>query len=458
MCDVLLIHAPSPPTTLFLPFPPLGIGYLASILEKNGFDVKIIDLNVENLDEKKLKKVVYSLNPKIVGISSTSLSLPYVLKVAKIIKSILDVPIVLGGAHATADPTFIYKFSEYFDYQVVGEGEITFLSMVKQLLERRKKLKRKLYKGVAVSNLDSLPFPAFHLFPINKYMKFAVPMIISRGCPYACTFCRPHEKVVRFRSVENIIEEIKLLKEKYNIRIIEFEDDNFTLNKNLVKKLCKKILKERLKIKWSCQTRCNLIDLHLLKLMKRAGCKFISFGVETFSPELQRTINKNLSLKTIISAVRLTKKIGIKIGINCIFGIPEERKTDIELTLYYLCKLKPDYIFYSILIPFPKTDIFESLVKRGKIKEDIWNRYAKGIESPPISLSERFPSILYVPYFARVVSCSKIGIYVPKFLAILPLLKLFPPLLRLIYKSEKVFQYLRNILLNKIARIRFLQL
>jgi magnesium-protoporphyrin IX monomethyl ester (oxidative) cyclase len=457
MCDILFIHAPGPPTTLFLPFPPLGIGYLASVLEKKGFDVKIIDLNVETLDKSKFKKIIKLHNPKIVGISSTSLSIPYALEVAKTIKSILDVPIVLGGAHATVDPAFVYKFSDYFDYQVIGEGEITFPSIAKELL-RKKRLKRKVYKGIPVSNLDSIPFPAYHLLPMTKYVKFAAPMIISRGCPYACTFCRPHEKIVRFRSVDNIIDEIKFLREKYNIHIIEFEDDNFTLNKKLVKKLCEKIIEEKLEIEWSCQTRVNLVDFHLLQLMKRAGCKFITFGLETFSPYLQGIINKNLSLKDMILVLRLTKKVGMKVGVNCIFGIPEEREKDINLTLWYLNKLKPDHIFFSVLVPFPQTVVFDSLVKKKKIEKDIWDKYANKIEAPPISLSENFSPILYFSYFTKIASYSRIGIYIPKFFSILQFLKLFTSLRRFVYRNEKIFYYIERFSLNTFAKVRFLQL
>jgi radical SAM superfamily enzyme YgiQ (UPF0313 family) len=456
MCDVLLIHSPGPPSAFFLPIPPLGLGYISSVLEENGFDVKVIDLNVEHIKEDKFKKLVSSLNPKIVGISSTSLSIPFALQIAKIIKSEMDIPIVLGGAHARADPDFVFKFSNYFDYQIIGEGEITFLLLVKKLLNK-KKIKKKVHIGIPVKNLDLIPFPSFHLFPMDKYVKSTAPMIISRGCPYACNFCTPHEKVVRFRSVKNVVDEIKLLNEKYDIHIIEFEDDNFTLNKTLVEKLCRKILKEKIEIEWSCQTRCDLINFSLLKLMKKAGCKFVYFGLESASEELQKTINKNLSLKTITSAINTSKKVGLKVGVSCLFGFPEEKEINIKQTLYYLHLLKPDFVFPSFLLPYPGTRIFESLVKKGKIEKDVWDKYAKRIRPLPVLHSENFPTFLYLFYFTRMISTNRISTSTPQLFSFLHFLKLSPPILQFIYANIKIFQYLKHIALNKIIETNFLR-
>jgi radical SAM superfamily enzyme YgiQ (UPF0313 family) len=124
--DVLLIHPPGPLSLISTSLPPLGIAYLASSLEEKGIDVKILDLNVHLISNKKTKKIITNLNPKVIGISATSAAIPQAVELAMIIKSTLNIPIVIGGPHANCDHTFIYRFKNLFDYQVVGEGEYTF--------------------------------------------------------------------------------------------------------------------------------------------------------------------------------------------------------------------------------------------------------------------------------------------------------------------------------------------
>jgi len=451
--DVLLIHPPGPPTLTTMHLPPLGLAYLASSLEKNGVSVKIMDLNVEIGDEEKIKKIIATVNPKVVGISVTSHSLPSAIKLASLVKSTLNVPIVVGGPHINSDTTFIYRFKELFDYQVVGEGECVLVYLVKKIINN-KKMNQKVFYASPVKDLDSLPFPAFHLLPLKRYIPFTAPLITSRGCPFRCAFCRPHTHYVRFRSVENVCEEIKFLSEKYNIKFIEFEDDNFTLNKHYVIKLFNEIRREKLDITWSCQTRCDLVDSAILKKMKKAGCKLVVFGVETFSERLRKEMGKNLPTNVVLRVVLQSKKIGVKVCINCLVGFPTETKKDLLLTLYYLKKLRPDFIFPSLLTPFPGTPVFTYLVRRGIIREDIWDLYAKGKKALPVSVSENFDPSFYIYFFVKLIRLSRIGISMPQGLAITHCMKAFPFFRHFIYRNKKFIRFICRAL-QSLSKLRY---
>jgi radical SAM superfamily enzyme YgiQ (UPF0313 family) len=190
--------------------------------------------------------------------------------------------------------------------------------------------------------------------------------------------------------------------------------------------------------------------------MKKAGCETICFGLETASEELQKIINKNISLETMTSAIRIAKRVKLKIGINCLLGIPEEKKIDIERTLHYLRAIKPNFVFPSILVPFPGTDVFKSLVKRGRIKENVWDKYVVRME-PPVSLSENFSAFYYLFYIVQMTLQNRTGFSTPEFFGFSHQLKVFPSIMRFIYKNAKIFQFFRTLILNKIARIRFLK-
>ncbi|MEM5832118.1 MAG: radical SAM protein [Candidatus Aenigmatarchaeota archaeon] len=451
MTDVLLIHPPTPPTVIFLPLFPLGLGYLASSLENNGLEVKVLDLNVEDMNYEKVKKVISSFNPSIIGISSTSLTLPFTLKLAQLIKSELDVPICIGGPHASVDPTFVHRFKNFFDYQIIGEGEITFPWLVRKIL-KNKKIRKKVFFGKPVQNLDSLLFPAYHLFPMKKYTRHTGIILSSRGCPYSCIFCSLHSEKVRFRTPRNVIEELKLLKEEYKIEKIEFEDNNFTINRKRVIDFCNQLLKEKLEIKWSCQTRSDLVDINILKIMKKSGCELISFGVETFSEKLQQKIKKNIPPNVSAQAILSVQKVGMKVGVNCLFGLPMEKREDIECTIHWLKKLKPNFVFPSFVVPFLGTEVFEILVKKGKIDKNIWDVYTRGLVPPPVSVSENFNRLLYFYYLIQILALFRIGVSTPKVVSIGHLLKLYPNLLSFTYKS-KLFKYLKSFLLSNSQKL-----
>ncbi|MFX1450728.1 MAG: B12-binding domain-containing radical SAM protein, partial [Promethearchaeota archaeon] len=251
-------------------FPPLGLAYLAGILEKNNHKVYIIDQDVYQYSDRQMKQILKHQKPEIVGITCTSFTFHQARRVAKLVKSIFpEIKIVIGGPHVSIYPKEVLV-NDCFDIGVMGDGEITIIEILKTIEQN---LSLKNIQGIVykennvikindlrppIKNLDELPFPAYHLLPINEYfdaMSKIQPfftIITSRGCPFNCIFCLRSSgihfgKKTRFRSTANIIKEIEILINKYKIREIFFYDDTFTINQKRIFELCQQIIKKKLK-------------------------------------------------------------------------------------------------------------------------------------------------------------------------------------------------------------------
>lgn len=454
MTDVLLINSGLSVSITSIPNIPLGIAHLASCLEREGVDVKILDLAIVGFNKKKVLKKTLKLNPKIVGISSTSISIPEAVNIAKQVKAHTDSNVVIGGSHVTGDPNFIKEFSNVFDYELVGEGEISFTNLAKNLLKGHNPKKR-IIVGKPLKSIKSLPLPAYHLLPMKKYKRFGLMVISSRGCPYRCIYCSTSGSKVRFKDPKSFIEELTLLKNKYKVNKVIFCDENFTINKSHAREVCLELIKENMDLKWSIQTRCDLVDKETLELAKRGGCELVWFGVENFSESVQKTIKKNLNLSTIERAVKLSKEVELETGLGIMFGLPSERKSDISKTISILHKLKPNYVAVNFAIPFPGTKLFDIAIRNG-LDERIWNKYAKSeIYSPPFYLSADIKNLYYFYYFNRIflsfpsassispLIANNIKILFPKFSSLVlknlrpisPLLRSISPLIKSL--SEK---------------------
>lgn len=234
-----------------------------------------------------------------------------------------------------------------------------------------------------IENLDSLPMPARHLVPIKKYRPsphhyLELPMttmIVSRGCPFNCLFCASRNvwgKSYRVRSVDKVIEEIKFLIKQYGIRNINFWDDLWGLHRNWTKDFCQRMIDEKINISWSCERRIDTVDLDILKLMKKAGCYSIFYGVESLNQDCLDAINKGIKVEQAENVIRLTKKAGIEARANFILGLPNETPEKVKLMIKKICKLNPDYVKFNILTPYPGTELYQE-VKRGRwgiFKED----------------------------------------------------------------------------------------
>ncbi len=388
--------------------PPLGLAYIAAVLEKNNYQVKIFDGGIYTTEED-LMNILNEYNPDLIGMSVTSLTFKEALKSAKKIKEFnKEIKIVLGGPHISIDSLNAMKYEE-FDIGVIGEGEETFLELV-QYFENgsniddingifyRKKGKIIPTKDrLPIKDLDSLPFPSRHLLPNpDKYKQTPfkntrfpqTSMVTSRGCPFNCIFCSqyPFKHMFRFHSAKYVIEEIEHLIKDYGIKEVAFQDDVFTLNKNRVIEICNEIINRKLDITWSCWARVTMVDEELLNLMRKAGCIAISYGIEAADDETLKIIKKNITIEQIKKAVEATNKTGIYCIGHFILGYPFDTRETMKKRLDFAKSLPLDGATFSTLIPFPMSEVYETAkIQYGEYDQDfIYGEKKYGSHNTPI--------------------------------------------------------------------------
>jgi len=383
--------------------PPVGLCYIASILEKEGINVSIVDNTLENFPPRTIKKIVKKKKPTLVGISCSTPMIFEGFKLAKIVKEVNSkIHIIMGGPHPTSLPTEVLSNS-FVDSVCICEGEFTFLELYKAL-EKGKSLSK--IKGLVfkdsrgkvkfnkprrfIQNLDDLPFPAYHLLDIEKYFKLQktygintkysrnLPIMTSRGCPGKCTFCsRFLGSVFRYRSPKNVVDEIEHLINRYKVKEIHFIDDNFTLLKKRAMEICDEIINRNLNIsfKFPNGLREDFLDKELLKKLKEAGCYALDFGIESGSQKVLDLMKKGKKVEEIKKKVMLCKKMGFNLTASFIFGTPGETIEDMKKTIEFATSIPLDGADFGILIPYPGTEIFEKAKKNGQIKHFNYDKY-----------------------------------------------------------------------------------
>ncbi|OGH04393.1 MAG: hypothetical protein A2W22_05060 [Candidatus Levybacteria bacterium RBG_16_35_11] len=369
-------------------YPPLGILYIASVLEKKRISVEIVDAIASDISLEEIIHNIQKNKPKIIGITATTPQIRGAVQIAQLIKKQYcdDIVIGIGGPHVSADKSFIERFN-CFDFSIEGEGEITFSEIVLEVLNGKKI--RGNYKGEIINNLDENPFPARHLisnvnYYIKDYGKHFATIHTTRGCPFNCVYCSNPvtDRKMRFRSPTNVVDEMQYCINTINAKLILFTDDTFTANRKRTEEICLEIMKRNFKVDWFCETRADLVDRDLLELMYKSGCKEISFGVETGNEKLRfEVIRKRINDLDLIKAFELCREMGIKTSAFCMLGFPTETEKDMYET-YKLClKLKPDTMGLHLTVPMPGADIFYEAIREKKIDIDIWDQYAKGLTS-----------------------------------------------------------------------------
>jgi anaerobic magnesium-protoporphyrin IX monomethyl ester cyclase len=375
--------------------PALGLGYLASTLEARGYEVKILDAGVERMNFEEVRQYLKK-SPKVpwIGISAISFTFWSALEVAKIVKQVMpNCKLVMGGVHPTLCPEEALK-SPYVDFVIRHEGDYTLPELIAGI--RYDEILGLSYKdnGRIVHNLprpmieklDDIPFPAYHLLPLNKSRLTvgcekrspATMLLGSRGCSFKCRYCSTVTmgSKVRYRSPQNIFEEIMLLMKDYGIREIHFQDDSFTLNRKNVLELCSLIIKKRIDLSWLCMANIVAVDLEMLKLMKRAGCHQICYGIESGNEEILRNLNKKVTLENVRNAVRWTKQAGIDARGAFILGCPGETEESMKKTLNFMKELNLDLISLNILAPLPGTEIYKWAKENGYLISEDWRDYS----------------------------------------------------------------------------------
>jgi radical SAM superfamily enzyme YgiQ (UPF0313 family) len=371
--------------------PPLGIAYIAAMLERNGVGVKILDSPAMEYGFEAVKKEIQAYSPDIVAITSVTPTIGSALKTAQISKEACPNAItVLGGYH----PTFTYQEvlkNDFVDIVVCGEGEQTMVELV-EAVENDKNLRD--VNGLATENfktpsrgiiedLDSIPFPARHLLPMDEYkilnMKLTTGTIVSgRGCPYKCSFCASsamHGQKLRLRSAENVVDEMEHLVNDHNIEMVAFMDDTFTLNKKRVYEICESIKDRGLDNYWGCTARVDTISEELLKTMKDAGCITMFLGVESADQQFLNEVNKKININRIKKTFELTKKYNMRTIASVVLGMPGDTKRSILSTIKFVKTLEPSYAVFSLATPYPGTDFYLKAASENLIKINDWSKY-----------------------------------------------------------------------------------
>lgn len=338
---------------------PLGLAWISAVLEENGFEVEICDLEVEKVD---FEKVIERTKPKMVCIGGTTHSRFESFTLAKKIKEIdSDILTVYGGVHATFTPEDTLSHIKDIDIIVRGEGEFTALELAKSRLKNQLKLEDIL--GISyrkngkilhnpprprIQDLDSLPLPARHLCKMNLYdlkLDFlnipAGSIMTARGCPINCSFCSASSmwgKNYTFRSAIKIIDEIEILLAKYGMKGIKFFDSTLTLKRAHIEAICDEILKRGLKFPWECEVRVGTVDKELLLKMKKAGCYYIDIGIESASEKVIKLMHKNINLNKAEELINLAYELEIRTKIFFLFGQIGETMEDALMTSKFIDK------------------------------------------------------------------------------------------------------------------------
>ncbi|MDR3641673.1 MAG: radical SAM protein [Humidesulfovibrio sp.] len=417
--DVLLLH---PPITLkredadsFGCYPPLGLAYLAAELERAGHNVKVVDLLVEGADKRSpvdehnvriglsdedIQAMLAATAPKIVGISNnfTAFSRDAVALAWLVRRSLPQALVVMGGAQATVAAESIVSTGAV-DVVVLGEGEFHFRHLVELTLAGEEARARQLpatvwrselgiinngYPG-PIADLDSLPMPAYHLLPMEKYIwqrhaNFAVSrrwpiahMITTRGCMYNCIFCSTTKLYKKFRprSAESVLAEMKLLIANYGVREFHFHDDSFLSDPARVRLLCQRIIDEGLNVTWQVSQGINSIrlDEDLLELMHRSGMYRMGFPIESGDLSVLRFIRKPLRLEKVLSLIRKCNELGIYTFGCFMIGFPEETLEQISKTMQFMLDSGLDYAKISIVQPLAGSELYEVFVNHGLVTD-----------------------------------------------------------------------------------------
>ncbi len=390
---------------------PVYLAYVVAILEKAGIEVEFIDAVVEELSIADFADAAQKTNPDMVVIECSTPSIEYDLLTAKSLKERMsNVFVVLIGSHPTFFHREIIKENPAVDAICRGEFDLTIkdlavalskgdkLDKIKGITYRKGQRIQENEERSLIENVDELPFPDRRIVKSKYYRqgtftgKQCTTIVSSRGCPHRGVYCLWPKTLYgnrfRARSAENVVAEIKQVVEDFHVDEIYFDDDSLALNRARILKICQLINQEGIKVKWIPQCRVDSMDEEVISAMKRAGCHYIRFGVESGSQKLLDAMKKGTTLAQIERAFDLCRKAGIKTQAFFLFGVPGETNQTIEETIKFARKLRPDSAQFAVVIPHPGTDLYRTCQEKGWLRYNDWEDFAACnslIETPELS-------------------------------------------------------------------------
>jgi anaerobic magnesium-protoporphyrin IX monomethyl ester cyclase len=374
---------------------PQGLAYVAAVLIKEGHEVEVYCQDMQHYPEGHLTEYLDNSKFDAIGLSFIAGYYQYgkALRISEAINRSKNRPFyIIGGHGPSPDPEFFLKKTGA-DVVVVGEGEDTIIELLKTVADHKPLTG---VKGIAfhdgkkvviserrplIQDIDTIPFPAYNLFPVQYYRllrmphvtssDFVMPILSGRGCTFTCNFCYRMDEGFRPRSNESIIEEIRLLKKDYGITYIAFGDELLMSSEKRAASLCESFIKANLNVKWDCNGRLNYAKPEILKLMKQAGCVFINYGIEAMDDQVLKNMNKALTTKIIISGIEATLKSGISPGYNIIFGNIGENRDTLKKGVEFLLKYDDGAQMRTIrpVTPYPGSPLYYYAIEKGLVKD-----------------------------------------------------------------------------------------
>ena len=382
----LLINPPYPFTEV--PLIPLGLSYIAGSLEHNGHEVQVLDLLVSRYSREKIARKIEEYQPDVVGITSVTLNYPVASKILKHCKDINgDINTVIGGPHVTFCAVETLTEAPWIDIVVRGEGERTMLDIVKG--KRPEDIPGIAYRKNGtimltddrplIENLDELPPPARHLFPLSRYhaLDSHYSLVTGRGCPFSCIFCvgsRMGGRRVRYRDPKLVVDEIEQGLSR-GFKDVNIENDHLTVNHTHLYAICDEIMHRGLKFNWQAFSRVDNVNPEMMQRLKEAGCSYLCYGVESGNQHILDRIKKKITLQKVREAVAIARDIGINVQASFILGLPGETRETMIRTIEFAQQLDTFYGLH-VLAPFPGTEVRENAEEYGiEILTDDWSKY-----------------------------------------------------------------------------------
>jgi len=398
--------------------PPLGIGYLASVLRNEGYNPKILDLTLYRDPHEAFKNTLSEFSPSFVLFSLLTTTFTALKGCLDIVGGYSCVKkVILGGPHPTAVPDEVLR--EFPGVIIVrGEGEVTTLKLLNTLCRGEdignvaglsyveNSSVRHNAPQPFMKSLESVPFPAFDLMEIDKYKECLegeriFSMVTSRGCPFHCIYClkATHSTNWVGRSAESIVAEIEHIIRVYKRHAFYFVDDLFTRDEKRVLEFCRLVKEKQLDIMWRCLARVDMVSENMLREMDEAGCRMVDFGVESCDDDVLREIKKGYKYDKVVKALGWIAKTGIKTKAHMMLVLPGDTAETMFRTIDRIIYLSPDYIQFNITIPFPATALWTWMDVRNLLPDEFkWNYYQmSNIEQEDLSSEEMEKLPIYLP-------------------------------------------------------------